>query len=1036
MLAGFVSAQSTNATITGRITDQSKAALAGVRIVVTNVDTGEQRTSATGSEGLYTIPLLNPGSYKLELEKTGFRSIVKPDVVLHLQDVATINFEMAVGTVSESITVEAGAPMINTTDASVSTVVDQTYVKNMPLSGRSFQDLILLTPGVTTQMPQPTGPLAGLAGGNGQGGEFAVNGQRTESNYYTVDGVSANVGSSADANRNLFGSGPSGSVAASTALGTTQALVSVDALQEFRVQSSTYSAEYGRNPGGQFAFQTKSGANQWHGSAYDYLRNGFFDATDWFNTFNNIPPAALRQNDFGGTFGGPIKKDKTFFFVSYEGLRLTAPQPVVTTFVPDAGLRATAAPSLQPILNAWPLPTGPDQPNGMAQFVGTWSNPSSLDSISARLDHSVNDKLRIFFRFANTTSNSSTRGGGNLAPSVTNLSDFTLRSYTAGTTALISNRLSNDFRLNYTSNEADGAASSDSFGGAVPVDVRQRAGLAATSLADLALNMPGQLAQLIQLEQSSAQHQWNLVDTLSYTLGRHQFKFGLDYRRLTPFSIQSNPQYQWVYNSPNSVQTDNADVILVQVQNPAYPLYQNFSAFAEDEWKASQRLTLSLGLRWEVNPPPGVTRGLMPFTLLGTDATNWTLAPRGTPLWKTTWSNFAPRLGVAYLIRGNEGWETALRGGAGVFFDTGQQTGSNGFNGPGFITMNLAFPGGAFPGTVMPLPIPPNPSISDCACGSGFYPHLQLPYTIQWNASVQQSLGKAQALTVSYVASHASRLLKSDLAFDQFFDAFYYTENGLTSDYDSLQTQFQRHLSHGLTALASYTWSHCIDWGSSNLLVGFIRGNCDFDVRHNFSAAFSYDVPNVGESGLAKALLHHWGLDQRLTARSAFPVTLGGSESLLPNGQVFFSGLNYDPTQPLYITQCVDPRPQATGQIPCPGGKGINPNAFSPAPTDPMTGLPEISNAPRNFVRGFGAWQMDLAVRKEFPITERVKLDFRAEAFNVFNHPNFASLDTDIGNTKQFGEATATLANSLGTLSPLYQLGGPRSMQFALKLVF
>jgi len=162
MLAGFVSAQSTNATITGRITDQSKAALAGVRIVVTNVDTGEQRTSATGSEGLYTIPLLNPGSYKLELEKTGFRSIVKPDVVLHLQDVATINFEMAVGTVSESITVEAGAPMINTTDASVSTVVDQTYVKNMPLSGRSFQDLILLTPGVTTQMPQPTGPLAGL----------------------------------------------------------------------------------------------------------------------------------------------------------------------------------------------------------------------------------------------------------------------------------------------------------------------------------------------------------------------------------------------------------------------------------------------------------------------------------------------------------------------------------------------------------------------------------------------------------------------------------------------------------------------------------------------------------------------------------------------------------------------------------------------------------------------------------------------------------------------------------------------------------
>jgi Carboxypeptidase regulatory-like domain/TonB dependent receptor len=1028
--------QTENATISGRVTDSSGAVLPGAAVTLQSAERGTSAQTTTNNSGIYIFPNVQPGIYHITVHKDGFRSENYVGLTANVQDHLEQNFRLSVGAVSESVTVTANSLNINTTDGSVSTVVDQTYVQNMPLSGRSFQDLILLTPGVTTQMPQPTGPLAGLAGGNGQSGEFAVNGQRTESNYYTVDGVSANVGSSADANRNLFGSGPSGSVAASTALGTTQALVSVDALQEFRVQSSTYSAEYGRNPGGQFAFQTKSGANQWHGSAYDYLRNGFFDATDWFNTFNNLPPAALRQNDFGGTFGGPIKKDKTFFFVSYEGLRLTAPQPVVTTFVPDASLRTTAAPSLQPILNAWPLPTGPDQPNGMAQFVGTWSNPSSLDSFSSRLDHSVSDKLRLFFRFADTTSSSSSRGGGDFSPSMTAVSDFTLRSYTAGATALITNRLSNDCRLNYTSNETNGTTSSDSFGSAVPVDVRQRAGLTPGSLARFSLNMPGQLAELIQLEQSSAQHQWNLVDTFSYILGRHQFKFGVDYRRLTPFSIQSNPQYQWVYNSPNSVQTDNADVIAVDVQNPAYPLYQNFSAFAQDEWKVSQRLTLSLGVRWEVNPPPGVTRGLMPFTLLGTDATNWILAPQGTPLWKTTWSNFAPRLGVAYQVRRNEGWETVLRGGAGVFFDTGQQTGSNGFNGPGFITMNLAFPGGAFPGTVTPLPIPPNPSISDCACGSGFYPHLQLPYTIQWNASVQQSLGKSQALTVSYVASHASRLLKSDLAFDQFFDAFYYTENGLTSDYDSLQTQFQRHLSHGLTALASYTWSHCIDWGSSNLLVGFIRGNCDFDVRHNFNAAFSYDVPNVGESGLAKALLHRWGLDQRLTARSAFPVTLGGSESLLPNGQVFFSGLNYDPTRPLYISQCVDPRPQATGQIPCPGGKGINPNAFSPAPTDPMTGLPELSNAPRNFVRGFGAWQMDLAVRREFPITERVKLNFRAEAFNVFNHPNFASLNTDIGNTKQFGEATATLANSLGTLSPLYQLGGPRSMQFALKLVF
>jgi hypothetical protein len=164
-------------------------------------------------------------------------------------------------------------------------------------------------------------------------------------------------------------------------------------------------------------------------------------------------------------------------------------------------------------------------------------------------------------------------------------------------------------------------------------------------------------------------------------------------------------------------------------------------------------------------------------------------------------------------------------------------------------------------------------------------------------------------------------------------------------------------------------------------------------------------------------------------------VSLAGIESLLPNGQVFFTGLDYDSTKPLYITQCMNPLPTGPAQIPCPGGKGINPDAFAPPPTDPITGFPVASSSPRNFIRGFGAWQMDLAVRREFPINDRVKLQFRAEAFNLFNHPTFASFNTSLGQ-KEFGEATATLANSLGTLSPLYQLGGPRSMQFALKLVF
>ena len=357
-------AQSPDGNINGLVSDPSSAAVVRAEIVAVNEVTGAQYTTKTNTEGIYVLPNLPPGPYRVQVSKTGFKTVIKPDIVLNLQDALSINFTLPIGAAYEVLTVQGGAPLVNTESATISTVVDQTYVENMPLNGRSFQDLILLTPGIVTQTPQNNGTI-------GRTGEFSVNGQRAESNNYTVDGVSANVGAAAG-NTMTLGAGASGSVATATALGTTQALVSVDDLQEFRVQSSTYSAEYGRNPGGQFAFETKSGNNQWHGGAYDYLRNGFFDAQDWFNGYFGTPEPALRQNDFGGTFGGPVEipslyngKDKTLFFVSYEGLRLTAPQPASVNFVPDLCMRALgvcpsgrepAAGALLPALNAFPSP--------------------------------------------------------------------------------------------------------------------------------------------------------------------------------------------------------------------------------------------------------------------------------------------------------------------------------------------------------------------------------------------------------------------------------------------------------------------------------------------------------------------------------------------------------------------------------------------------------------------------------------------------------------------------------------------------------
>jgi Carboxypeptidase regulatory-like domain/TonB dependent receptor len=1097
-LGSAVAMGQSSAGMNGQVLDSSGAAVQGAFVVVVNDDTNARYTTKTNGDGIYVFTGLPPGKYHLEISQRGFKAIVEPGIVLHLQETRSANFALQVGEVSETVTVKAGDITMNTTDATVSTLVDHTYVENMPLNGRSFQDLILLTPGVVTNSPQQTvGGLNTL----GRTGEFSVNGQRTESNYYSVDGVSANVGVANDTQGGmLVGPGSSGSLAASTALGTTQALVSVDDLQEFRVQSSTYSAQYGRNPGGQFAFDTKSGTNQWHGTAFDYLRNNALDSNDWFNNFFGIRQPALRQNDFGGSLGGPVRlprvyngKDKTFFFVSYEGLRLTQPQEATPQFVPDncmrgvagacAGLtgpdgmtqRTPAYGTLLPLVNAFPvqspsLPNGGefDSVNGVGEFLGSWSNPGTLNTTSIRLDQVVNGKMTLFFRFSD--SNSSTESFS--PPSVTE-TPFLLRTYTAGANNILSNRLSNEFRLNYTSNEVTPKVSIKAFGGSTPVDMAAYLGLASTSFPQIILLLGNQQIFLDQGLGKNQQRQWNLVDTVSYSAGAHQFKFGADYRRLTPLVVPTSA-LQYLFFSEPSVESGAYDFGNALNAATAYPLYTNFSAFAQDDWKVSNRLTLSFGLRWDVNPAPSVTQGALPYTITGTNPNNYALAPYDTPLWQTTWFNFAPRLGVAYVLRDTPGWETVVRGGGGVFFDTGQQDGGISFTGPGYAAQNILATGGPndifqsaatcapsgpnanCPATLIPPITHPPTGPAQLAYLSGFYPHLQLPYTLQWNASIQQALGKSQAFTVSYVGSHGSRLLQ-EIQYTPLSNPnpdivqIFHVQNGLTSDYNALQAQFQRRLTQGLTALGSYTWSHCIDYGSVNFGLPYQRGNCDFDVRQNLSAAFSYSLPNVGRDRFQKAVLNHWGVDDRFTARTAFPVFMIGRESFDPTtGTELAASYLTVPGQPLYLNgqacnEFFAPVFQQFGSSDrCPGGRAINPCAFYPtaAAASSVQGYyplcpnqnPTVGGiVPRNAARGFGAVQMDVAIRRDFPIYEKLKLQFRAEAFNLFNHPNFGSVDA-YGPT--MGLATHTLATSLGVLSQQYQMGGPRSMQFALKLIF
>src|SRR5262245_6530783 len=392
--AASLRAQSTDASLTGRVLDPSRAEVPQARVTAINAGTNARHEAATDGSGRYALTNLRPGSYRIEVEKPGFRKLANSGVVLHVQDALEIDFDLTLGPVAESVTVEGGAPLVNGESATVSTVIDRAFVETLPLTGRSFQTLITLTPGVVLT---PTVF-------NDQG-QFSVNGQRASSNYFTVDGVSANFG--------VTGYFPmmqtaGGALPALSASGGTNSLVSADALQEFRVQTSSFAPEFGRTPGGQVSIVTRSGTNAFHGTVFEYFRDSALDARDWFVNANGLPKPDARQHDFGLVFGGPLIQDRTFFFVSYEGLRLHQPTSQVTV-VPDAS-RQQAPAAMRPFLDAYPIANGAAVGPGLAQFSASYPNPSQLDAFSLRLDHRVNEKASLFLRYNYSPSHLDERG--------------------------------------------------------------------------------------------------------------------------------------------------------------------------------------------------------------------------------------------------------------------------------------------------------------------------------------------------------------------------------------------------------------------------------------------------------------------------------------------------------------------------------------------------------------------------------------------------------------------------------------------------
>jgi len=999
-------AQAPTAVVNGQVRDSSGAAIPNATVEIINDATHVRYTTETNSEGIYSVPNLPPGTYHIQVSKTGFKTIIHPDVVLHVQDADAIGFTLPVGPTSDTVTVEGGAPLVNTENAAVSTVIDRQFVESLPLNGRSFNTLLQLTPGVVIARSNSNSPS-----------QFSVAGQRTDANNFLVDGVSANFGVVPTAG--LVASGL-GQAQAFSALGGTSGLVSVEALQEFRIETSSFAPEFGRSPGGQVILTTRSGTNDFHGGIYEYFRNDVLDANDWFTNRAGSARPAERHNDFGGYLGGRVLKDSTFFFLSYEGARLRQPQSRQIT-VPSLGARSSAPPQVAPFLNGFPLPNGPASGN-TAQFTGSYSSPATLDAGSARIDHTFNSRFSIFGRYSDAPSQTIARASG-----LSQLNTISVNTQTITIEALIqfSTQLSNSLRGNYSKQNSSFIESLDSFGWAVPPDSHILFGnlspsnnLASVLLLGIGLYGSGPSGR-------NKATQLNFADDVAHATGGHQLKFGGDYRAIYLDHHSYEHQLFYLASIAGLSATGKAN-LSTQTANPTQLLSPALSLYGQDTWKVRPRFTLTYGLRWELNPPP-TARGnsvLGSWTNVNNPATT-ALAPLGTAVWNTTYDKFAPRVGLAYSL--TQKGDFVLRSGFGIFYDLG--VGES-----GQITSSFPnFGSGFFAGVSLPiadatpfLPVlSPNPPYTGTIFA--FSSDLSLPRSYQWNVALEKSLGGRQVVSATYVGQTGRDLLRqsalskpnSNFAAGSVFDL---TGNSASSNYHALQVQYRRPLADRLQVLLNYTWSHSIDNVSDDTVLVISdavfanqndRSSSSFDVRHSFSGGLTYAPPAAARSGPLSVLTGGWSIESLVVARSGFPfnaVVVGVPSPALG------TSLRPDlvPGQPIWITDST-----------APGRRRLNSLAFmNPPPTRQGT-------EGRNDIRGFGLTQVDLSIGRKFSFTERWNLQLRADAFNVLNHPNFTDPSPLFSLT-----SPSMLNQGLGGLNPLFQQGGPRSLQLSLKFVF
>ena len=1080
LLASISAWAQATGTISGTVTDQSGAVLVGAQVVIRNVATDLSRTVTTNAQGRYTAPALPSGDYIVNVTATGFQRYSRAGITLTVGRDAVVDMALQPGQVSQEVEVTGQPPLVETTSASLSGLVDSEKVRALPLNGRSFDQLIFLQPGVNVAS------AAGNSPNQGRGVKFSVAGARLTSNFFMLDGTDIND------SQNFTPGGAGGQ------------LPGVEAIREFQVITHNASAEYGRSSGGIINAVSKSGTNQLHGDVYEFLRNSVFDSKNYFDDPNKPIPLFIR-NQYGAAVGGPIKKDKIFFFGNYEGLRERL-NYTATGIVPDNNARAgkivdpktgkvttvQVNPDVVPYLNLIPQPTGGLVAPGLASFVDNRTQPAHIDYGTTKVDWNPTSKDSFFVRY---TIDRSTKLRQDASDTVLGLfaeDEVHSNQYiTLSETRVITDHTLNTARMGFNRSTLDvnlfnqkNVPSSLSFIPGQPFGHVSVSGMSAPSAV---VNDP----------RSFHMNSFQPGDDLTMTRGKHVFKTGINFERFQWNTVSFNRiGGDYSFDSLQNFLLGAAKSVVVPYPGSDPTRYIRalmFGSYFQDDWHVTRRLTINAGMRYELTTVPTETSGAMWFL-----TEPWQTQITTTQPYKGNHKNFAPRLGFAYDLTGDG--KTSIRGGYGIYYDQEVlNTFLNLFDrNPtpdlkhGWLTVTLQCSKTPCAQSVVPFPHPLQTALT---ASPGFtlqdidYNHFLTPYSQQYSLSIQRQLPSSMVATVSYVGSRAKHLLErydantpvpivlpggvpcnpgaasatnpvlpagtlctpsSAKRPNTAFADLQTRSNTGASYYDSLQVSVARAMTKGLQVQGVYTWAKAIDTSgglfseeADNAATGLSqpynvfadKGLANFDIRHNVVMNMTYQLPfGANSSGAAAHLLKGWNIGSIAKLQGGVPFTV---ENSFNRSQNKLSGANFADRPNLIAA---DPNHTSGTSAGCTIGNTIVPSGTALGTTqhwfDPCVFAPQplgtFGNSQRNSVIGPGFLDWDFMLGKNTSLGERRELQFRAEFFNILNHPDFEAP------TKVYRQ----IFDSAGNLSPTFgQLNAPttmssRQIQFGLKFVF